>query len=76
VQESPNDQALRQSVRRRLSLDRHLRRARVGVEVKGGVALLRGTVPDELGRALVLYDALAVDGVSRVINQVTVAAAT
>jgi osmotically-inducible protein OsmY len=66
------DETLQQSVRRRLDRDHRLAKARVDVDVDDGVVRLRGTVPDELDRALALYDALDVAGVTRVINDLRV----
>jgi osmotically-inducible protein OsmY len=65
------DDMLREEILGRLERDDHVN-SRVAVQVENGVVRLDGTVPNNLVRAIALYDALEVDGVSRVINDLTV----
>jgi osmotically-inducible protein OsmY len=66
-----SEKALEKHVRRRLENDRLLDATRVSVSADDGVVHLKGTVPDDCSRALALYDALQVDGVRRVVNDLT-----
>ncbi len=60
---------------KQLGRDRRVKGA-VEVDVEDAVVRPDGTVPNDLARALALYDALVVDGVTRVINDLTVSGAT
>lgn len=70
-----NDDVLREEVLKQLGRDRRVE-GPVEVDVEDAVVRLGGTVPSDLGRALALYDALIVEGVTRVINNLTVSEAT
>lgn len=67
-----SDEQLCAKVRRQLDMDRRLDADRVRVEVTEGVVHLHGVVPGELSRALALYDALLVEGVTHVVNELDV----
>ncbi len=65
------DEALRSEIVARLENDSMADRARVSVEVRGGVVTLRGTVSDDIIRTRVLGIVMGTPGVQEVDDRLT-----